>query len=408
MLVDIVNEKLDLIILTGTLRDGGAEVIATNLIAHFPSYISKEIIVRQQNISQQDNSEATSTESKYVVFRTVHNHLPKPVKNILKPFYILSDIIRYHSILRKKHPSVSLSISCADNLINVISSLFSKTKPILSCHYLPSQYNVCGGYIVNKLTYFIARISGAHIVAVSNSVAEDLYTHYHISKQHIHTIYNPIDLKTIQIKSIDNISDSRINLNVPTIITVGRLNEVKGQWHLIRVFAELQKKYESQLLICGEGPEKEYLSNLVTELNLGDKVVFLGWQENPYKYMKKAVLLAHSSLSESFGNIIVEAMACGCPSVVARCSPAIEEVMGANNSCGIITHEMSGIRHPANSPLDATEISFLESIQHVLNNVDLRTEMSMACLEQAKRFDVNIGIEQYVQLINNLTFKQNC
>lgn len=394
------NDKLDLILLTGLLRDGGAEVIATNLIANLPTFISKEIIVRKKSPHQDQPKNASSSLTQ--VLSRVIRKLPPPIKEILNICYLLPDVVKYICTLRKKQPSISLSVSCADNLINVISCLFCKTKPILSCHYIPSQYNVCGGYVMNKLTYSIARLSRVDIIAVSNSVSEDLRRYYHVSNKHIHVIYNPIDLRNVQIKSINNVFDSHININSPFIITVGRLNNVKGQWHIIRAFSELRKRFECQLIICGEGPEMDYLSKLVKDLKIEEDVVFLGWQDNPYKYMKRAKLLAHSSLSESFGNVIVEAMACGCPSVVARCSPAIEEVMGSDSSCGFISEKMSGIRYASTTPLDSGETDLLKKMVMILTDDELHRKMSLACVEHAKEFDVDVGIQKYVELIEKV------
>ena len=128
-------------------------------------------------------------------------------------------------------------------------------------------------------------------------------------------------------------------------------------------------------------------------------MVFLGWQENPYKYMKKSTVFVQSSLSEALPNVLVESLACGCPVVAAGCSRGIEEILGSDDRCGFIVEKMSGERYSAKDALDAGELDLYNAMLWVLRDVSLRADMSEACKERAKMFDLDIGIHKYVELI---------
>ena len=328
---------------------------------------------------------------------------PRMVRIVKTPL-ILS---RYIHTIKREGAAVSISALPVDNLINILSSIITGIPAIISVHGMPSHNYSKIDKLIKSTVFFLTKKKKTRVSAVSNGVRDELIRLYGLSESQISVIYNPIDISTIQELAKEEELDSRVNTTVPLVVTVGRLNAVKGQWHLIRAFAELRKKQECQLLICGEGPEKDYLSGLIRDLGIEEDVVFLGWQENPYKYMKRATMLVHSSLSESFGNIIVEAMACGCPSVVARCSPAIEEVMGSDSSCGFISEKMSGVRYSATDSLDSGEINLLKGMELILNDEEFRQKMSLACLKWAKEFDLDIGVQKYVELIEIVTGNKN-
>lgn len=74
-----------------------------------------------------------------------------------------------------------------------------------------------------------------------------------------------------------------------------------------------------EVLFIGDGEEKNNLINLSKKLNIYKRIHFLGWVDNPYKYIKHSNILVCTSQTESFGNVIVEAMICGIPVISTRC-----------------------------------------------------------------------------------------
>jgi len=110
----------------------------------------------------------------------------------------------------------------------------------------------------------------------------------------------------------DFINKKNIKHDIPTkkkfILSVGRLTRQKNYEYLINeasIF--LKKNLDYDLLILGDGEDKEKLKNLINNLNLNDRIFLLGHIDNPYYFMKKASIFILSSLWEEVGFVIVEA-----------------------------------------------------------------------------------------------------
>jgi glycosyltransferase involved in cell wall biosynthesis len=107
-----------------------------------------------------------------------------------------------------------------------------------------------------------------------------------------------------------------------TVVCVGNFLPVKGHEHLLRAFATFQADHaEARLRLIGGGPLREQLEALAKDLGLGTAVSFLGplSADEVRREMQTAQLLALPSLYETFGVVLIEAMACGLPILATRC-----------------------------------------------------------------------------------------
>lgn len=78
-----------------------------------------------------------------------------------------------------------------------------------------------------------------------------------------------------------------------------------------------RKKTYINLLVIGDGEEKENTIALCRKLDIEKQVFFLGWKENPYPFIEISDALVLSSKYEGFGNVLVEALACGVPIIAS-------------------------------------------------------------------------------------------
>ena len=102
-------------------------------------------------------------------------------------------------------------------------------------------------------------------------------------------------------------------------------NGVKNQALLLKAYARL--KTDLHLVLLGKGNQEENLKKLAKKLNIENKVHFLGWQSNPYKYIKNAKLFVLSSNVEGFGNVLVESLILNTPVVSTNCPSGPNEIL---------------------------------------------------------------------------------
>ena len=108
--------------------------------------------------------------------------------------------------------------------------------------------------------------------------------------------------------------ESRQQLGLPdktTLVFVGRLDKGKGLLALMVVWPVLAREHDIQLLLVGDGPMRAEIAAWRTANKLEDSVNLAGWQPDPNPWYEASDILVFPSHSESFGNVIVEAMAHG-------------------------------------------------------------------------------------------------
>jgi len=191
-----------------------------------------------------------------------------------------------------------------------------------------------------KMRYLPALMGCAYrradaVIAISHGVADDLSSCTGLDRGHITTVYNPAFTPEIFQKAEAPVDHPWFAPGEPPVVLgVGRINRKKDFGTLIRAFAKVRAGRKARLVILGDtSPERKRdkyfaeLENLVATLGVGDDVDFAGFTLNPYSYMRRSAVFVLSSVREGFGNVIVEAMACGCPVVVTDCPYGPSEIV---------------------------------------------------------------------------------
>ncbi|MCJ7756655.1 MAG: N-acetyl-alpha-D-glucosaminyl L-malate synthase BshA, partial [Gillisia sp.] len=162
------------------------------------------------------------------------------------------------------------------------------------------------------------------VTSVSESLKEDTLSSFKITKE-IHVVPNFIDISKYQKKYTDCERSVLAHPDEKIISHVSNFRPVKRIDDVIRIFDIIQKKVKSKLIMVGDGPEKEMAENLVMELGIEDKVVFLGQSNEVDKILRFSDLFLLPSEKESFGLAALEAMANGVP-VISSNSGGIPEL----------------------------------------------------------------------------------
>lgn len=219
------------------------------------------------------------------------------------------------------------------------------------------------------------------IIAVSKSVANSFKNELDINRN-IDVKYNPIDEKSIVLKSQEQIEDIKKS-KVFTIVSVGRLIEVKGYDRLMRISKRLKEDgFIFKIWILGDGEQRFNLEQYVSENALEDFVKLLGFQSNPYKFMRQADLFICSSRAEGLSTVVTEAIILGKPVITTECA-GMRELLG-NNEFGIITEN--------------SEDGLYESLKSVLLNKGIYNYYKSQVKKRSDFFKINSLIESIEEI----------
>jgi len=167
-----------------------------------------------------------------------------------------------------------------------------------------------------------------YIVAISEYTKQNALKRYNLSEENIGVIYHGIDFAHFDAHASGKIPEEFKNRKY--IISIGHSRPYKNVPRVIQAFKLISDEFPHiSLLIVGRGDYETILRKLVNELNLQERVIFLGHlpDEKMIPLFKNAEFLAFPSLIEGFGLPLIEAMALGCP-ILSSNIPVIEEIGG--------------------------------------------------------------------------------
>ena len=200
---------------------------------------------------------------------------------------------------------------------------------------------------------------------------------------------NGISEEFLNQTNIPNKDVSHINL-----LFVGRLVPYKCADIVIESLGKLDQAIQSKirLTIVGDGSERNNLENRVKELNLGEIVSFAGWvnQQETLDYYRKADIFCFPSIREFGGAVVMEAMACGLPCIVAN-----------NGGIGEYVNEETGFKiEPISREYLTQELT--SKIKMLVEDDQLRESMSASAIEKAREFAWDKKAEKIVEIYEHM------
>ena len=243
--------------------------------------------------------------------------------------------------LRNRRPEILLSGLTYTNLVAILSSRIANgsTKVIISEHANMIEFFKVAN-AKEKILFYLARLlyrSSHGFIGVSNGVYESVHNFIGNSMPiNSVVIYNPIISIEEEILPLRKPKKNLAKEDKYIIVAAGRLNKQKDFATIIRAFALLPINSACLLYIYGDGPLLSVLRDLSSELDVADKVLFPGFVNNLQEKLKQADLFVLSSPSEGFGNVLVEALASGCPIVSTNCPSGPHEILDGGRF-GILT-----------------------------------------------------------------------
>lgn len=231
--------------------------------------------------------------------------------------------------------SAALGKDMANSTIGVITTLHGTDVTVLG--HDPNLKNTVK-YGIEKSTI---------VTAVSESLVQD--THHLIQpNKEIQTIYNFIDEQRYQ--RIEQ-TDLKERLNIPAhhkvLIHISNFRKVKNIPDIVKSFKRITENTAATLLLVGEGPEKEAIEQLVRTLGLEQQVIFTGKRDDLAELLSISDLMMHLSEKEAFGLVLLEALACGVPSVATTCGGIPEVIKDGVNGFLVSLGDIEGAAQKA-------------------------------------------------------------
>lgn len=172
------------------------------------------------------------------------------------------------------------------------------------------------------------------IICVSQSVHEDFCQILDFQKPCI-VLYNTVDSDKI-LSGSNELAPELLNDKKIRIIAVGTLKQSKGYMRLLKIIRRLKNEhYSVHLYILGIGPLQQKIEDYISQNGLSDYVTLLGYQTNPYKYVRKCDLFVCASFAEGFSTAATEALIVGTPVCTVEVS-GMKEMLGENNEYGLV------------------------------------------------------------------------
>jgi glycosyltransferase involved in cell wall biosynthesis len=322
---------------------------------------------------------------------------------------IISRFLRIIKLSYYKHKfdiDAVISFLYSANIVNYYS--IGKSKKILACRGY-------GDYIENGKKYSKMMRKIDSFIVQTERMKSDFICDFTTDISKINVLYNPFDLNQIRERASGDI-EIKIQKFIEshkTICTLGAFKKDKGYWNLIKSFKLVKKSIKNAglIFIGHRGEMEENIREMARLSGVADDILFIGYQENPFKYISKCDLYVCSSIYEGFPNALVEAIACGTPVISTDCKTGPREILYDNYHSEFEANGVSYANYGVlvgpfsdNPDFDLDIISnsnnnLANAICELFINKDLYEGYKSSSYKAVKRFDFNSYKKQLVEII---------
>lgn len=378
---------------------GGAEAVLTTLVNHLPNNWHIDILEtldfsRKKELIN-DNIHLfpalTRPSSEYIerMVRYMFFFHPKVMK-------ALRGLYHYDVVISWMYRDASFMLPA-----------FPECKRIAWFHgmvddLLPSSANDIKNYLYKIELFRLQKkacLCADRIVEISNKTKESVQRVLPEFSNKVEVVYNGVDIEQIVQYSNQKIEDNNVRqiyeklltTGWPILISIGRIEHNKNFSLALNALSVLKhKNIFAYYLLVGKGDKDEELKleKLVNELDISDRVFFMGFQNNPIALLKECKLLLVTSLEEGFSMVTAEAMTLGIPFVTTPVAGAGEELCN-NETCGLVS--------------DWNAEEYAEKIELLLKDEVLYKKMSLSCKTHVQNFSVASAVASFNMMIGRIS-----
>jgi GalNAc-alpha-(1->4)-GalNAc-alpha-(1->3)-diNAcBac-PP-undecaprenol alpha-1,4-N-acetyl-D-galactosaminyltransferase len=224
------------------------------------------------------------------------------------------------------------------------------------------------------------------VITVSDESKAAIIYDFRIPGEKIFTIYNGLSFPLLDKLKEEPVTDFEFRKDVDYVIAIGSLTKAKNYPLLIRSFSILSSKYKYiRLIILGKGEMENELNEIVAHMNLNGMIHFIGYRNNPCKYLKKASCYVLSSSWEGFPNSLLEAMYINGHVISTNCPTGPSE---------IISNNVNGLLCALNNPEELAA-----AIEKMCFDKDFRNNVFENSRKTITRFDEKVMVQEYRKIL---------
>tara|TARA_B100001057_G_scaffold476314_1_gene544139 strand:- start:2485 stop:3594 length:1110 start_codon:yes stop_codon:yes gene_type:complete len=328
----------------------------------------------------------------YTKQRFIHYNLNKEINNLYltnSPFF--SKINFFNRIwklfylrkqLKKSNPDIIISFLTTVNVATTIASIFINS-PLYICERISTPFSS-----LNKKFFWFYKIIFKRVNKVIVQTKQNkLYLDKNFSDFKVDVIPNlityPIPISGFILKPTSIVSDDK-----KIILAAGRLHKYKQFDLLIKAFSLISIKYSNwDLVILGDGDERDSITHLIKDLNIQDKVHIPGTVGNVADWYERSDLFILSSLVEGFPNVLLEAMSYGLPCISFDCNTGPRDLID-NDFNGILVNPKEG------------EFGLVNAMERIISGKELSEYLSNNASLNRNKYSLNTIINQWENALN--------
>lgn len=344
------------------LGHGGAEKVLVNLVNHMDKNKFKITVM-----ALYDEGVNKKFLSKDVIYKSCFKKSFKGVSQILK---ICSPQFLYRYFIKESYDIVVSYLE--GQTARIVSGCPEEETKLVSWIHVEQHtaQNAARSFrSIKEMRWCYSQYD--RIVCVSEFVKNDFSSI--VPVDNVDVLYNTVESDKIRQLSTQNVDKSLFNESEIKLCGIGTLKKSKGFDRLIRVHEKLLKDgYPVHTYILGEGNQRKILEGYTKEKDITETVTFLGYQINPYKYLKCCDLFVCTSYAEGFSTAATEALIIGVPVCTMEVS-GMKEMLGYNDEYGIVTKN--------------DERDFYIAVKQLISDKDLLHHYSEQAKLRGKIFD---------------------
>jgi glycosyltransferase involved in cell wall biosynthesis len=288
---------------------------------------------------------------------------------------------RLLAMIRKINPDVVQCWLLQMEVLGGLASVLTRTPWIFS------ERSSHAAYPASAKSWLRVKMGLLATAIVSNSEGGERYWRAQgRGRLRCHIIPNGLPLEEIADAPTATAKDAGVTADEPLVLTAGRFGPEKNLDVLIRAIQLVVARHPAKTICCGEGPLRSGVEELVARSGLAGRVRTVGYAPNLWSLMKRATVTVSVSLFEGSPNVVLEAMACGCPLVVSDI-PAHRE---------LLDEQAAILVDPRNPRLIA------EAIIQVLSDRDGAAQRARVAYDRVQRYSLSAVARQYADLYREL------